>query len=299
MSNLKTFSKFYLIETHKYFYSIVLLFFWTFNRFKCNFWHNYVDNQLGGVCLMFSQQKRIIGSLLFLIVTSVLLARTVNAENLYLTGINGNDDGEYYAYIGAIFPVLGSSLGEDGSRIRVWGSYTDFEYDGSLLGGSSGVSTSFDGDGPGSEVAYGYRWSFLPNATATTYVGIAWKDIDISPDDPNSSTEDEVWGFKFQEEIDYQINQNWDVSLIASAVAGYHKAYWGRLRPGYTFSNGWKFGPEVVLIGGDVYDKQRYGVFLSDIKLGNVGITLNVGDEEESSTSDNSIYGGLSLSFVY
>ena len=54
-----------------------------------------------------------------------------------------------------------------------------------------------------------------------------------------------------------------------------------------------------MLIGADVYDKQRYGVFLSDIKLGNVGISLNIGDEEESSTSDNSIYGGLSLSFVY
>ncbi len=247
---------------------------------------------------MFSQQKRIIGPLLFLIVTSVLLARTVNAENLYLTGINGNDDGEYYTYIGAILPVLGSSLDEDGSRIRLWGSYTDFEYDGSLVGGATGTATSFDGDGPGAEVAYGYRWSFLSNATATTYVGFTWKDIDISPDDPNSDVEDDVFGVKFQEEIDYQINQNWDVNLIASFVAGYN-SYWGRLRPGYTFSNGWKFGPEVALLGGDVYDKQRYGVFLSDIKLGNVGITLNIGDEEESSTSDNSVYGGISLSFVY
>ncbi len=238
-------------------------------------------------------------SLCLIIATTLLATGAANAENLYLAGFSGNDDSDSYGYIGAIIPIAGSSLSDDGLRVRLWGSYTDFEYDGALPGGTTGIPTKFEADGFGAEVAIGYRWSFLPNATATTYIGGTWKDINVEPTDLGSDLEDEDLGIKFQEEIDYQFTSNLDVSLIASYNVGYDGAYWGRIRPGYTFGNGLKIGPEAIFIGGEVFDKQRYGVFLSGAKLGNFGIGISAGFEDEASTSDDAFYGALSFSLVY
>jgi len=248
---------------------------------------------------MFLQQKRIFSCFLFLIIATAALTRAANAENLYLAGFSGNDDDDYYGYVGAIIPSFGSTLSDDGWRFRLWGSYTSFEYDGSLVGGPTGIPTRFDGDGPGAEVALGYRYSFSPTVKSTTYVGMVWQDIDVDPTDPSSDIEDDNFGVKFQEEMDFQFTSNFDASLIASYTAGFEDTYWARLRPGYTFNNGWKLGPEVVFIGNEVFDKQRFGGFLSGINLGNFGIGISGGYEQEGSTSDDAFYGAISLSLVY
>lgn len=248
---------------------------------------------------MFLQQKRIFSCLLVLIITTGALTRAASAENLYLAGFSGNDDSDYYGYIGAIIPAFGSTLADDGWRFRFWGSYLAFEYDGLSAGGATGTPTTFEGNGLGAEAAMGYRWSFSAKGKSTTYIGLTWRDIDVDPTDPGSNVENHNLGLKIQEEINYQLTNNIDVSLIASYTGAYDDAIWGRFRPGYTLNNGWKIGPEVILISGEVFDKQRYGAFLSGIKLGNLGIGISAGNEEEASTSDSAFYGAIGLSLVY
>jgi len=105
--------------------------------------------------------------------------------------------------------------------------------------------------------------------------------------------------YKIQEEIVYQLTDNVDISLIGSYVANYDDPYWGRFRPGYTFNNGWKVGPEIILLGGEVWDKQRYGAFLSGIEFGNFGFGISAGHEEEASSSESAFYGSISLYLIH
>ena len=223
----------------------------------------------------------------------IFFARSATAEVLGLAGVNGSD-ASTYAYIGAIIPI-NSNLGEQGFRIKLWGNYQDFDYDGKLVGGPTGTTTSFNGDGFGGQAALGYQWNFA-STKITGYAGVVFRDIDISPDDPASDTEDDDVGARLQLEINHQLNNNLDASIIGSYTAVID-SYWVRIRPGYKFNNGLKFGPEVIALGGDDFDKQKYGVFLSGIKLGNIGVTLSAGAEKDSGDTD--LYGGISLSTVF
>ena len=224
---------------------------------------------------------------LFLQIIIIFFANTATAEVLGLAGFNGSSESKY-GYVGAIIPI-NSNLGEQGFRVRLWGSYRDYDYDGSLVGGPTGTRTTFNGDGFGGQAALGYQWNFA-STKITGYAGVAYKDIDISPDDPASDTEDDDVGARLALEIKRQLNNNWDASLIGAYTIVFD-TYWVRLRPGYKFDNGLKFGPEVTALGGDDFDKQKYGVFLGGMKLGNLGITLSTGAERDSGDTD--WYGGF------
>lgn len=233
-----------------------------------------------------------------LIIVFGLLARTANAENLYLAGVSANDEGDYYAYIGSIIPILDSSLDSDGTLLKLWVNNSEFEYQGTLAGGAGGIPTKFQGEGPGAEIAIGHRRTLTSKITSTTYIGLVWRDIDVSPNDPGTDVDDENAAIKLQQEFNVNLTNNFDISLMGSYNIGFD-SYWSRLRPGYTFANGWKLGPEVIFLGGDVYDKQRYGVFLNGMSLGKLNLGLSLGNEEEASSSESSAYGSLSFSMVY
>ena len=235
---------------------------------------------------------------LFILISIFTFAPAAGAETLLLGGYSGNDDSDHYGYIGAIIPMWGSTLANDGWRLRFWADYLSFTYDGTLAGGATGTPTEFEGDGPGVQGALGYQWSYSSTGKSTTYIGLQWHDIDVDPADPANDTEDEDLSVKIQEEITQQLTSNIDVSLIGSYAPSY-KDYWARLRPGYALGNGWKVGPEVIIYGGDEFTKQRYGAFLGGIKLGNLGIGFSLGLEEESSTDDDAFYGTISLSTVF
>jgi len=230
---------------------------------------------------------------LFIQVIIISLANTATAEVLGLAGFNGSSESKY-GYVGAIIPI-NSNLGEQGFRGKLWGFYQDYDYDGSLTGGPSGVRTSFNGEGFGGHASLGYQWIFA-STKITGYAGVVYRDIDISPEDPGSDTEDDDVGARFQLEINRQLNNNWDASINGSYTAVFD-SYWVRLRPGYKFNNGLKFGPEVTALGGEDHDKQKYGVFLRGMKLGNLGITLSTGAERDSGDTD--WYGGISLSHKF
>jgi len=238
------------------------------------------------------KKSNILYKYLFLQVIVMFFANTATAEVLGLAGVTGSEESTY-AYIGAVIPI-NSNLGEQGFRVRLWGSYQDYDYDGKLVGGPTGTRTSFNGDGFGGSLSIGYQWNFQ-STTVSAYAGVALRDIDISPDDPASDTEDDDVGARFQLEINPQFSNNVDASLIGSYTAVFD-SYWVRGRPGYTFTNGLKFGPEVVVMGDDDHDKQRYGAFLSGIKFANINVSVNGGYEDGD---DSGAYAGISLSTVF
>jgi len=229
---------------------------------------------------------------LFLQVVAIFFANTAAAEVLGLTGVNGSEE-SLYAYIGAIIPI-NSTLGEEGFRVRLWGAYQDYEYDGKLTGGPTGTKTSFDADGFEGDLSIGYQWNFQ-SMRVSAYAGVALRDIDVSPDDPASDIEDDDVGARLQLEINPQLSNNIDAALIGTYTVVFD-SYWVRGRPGYTFTNGLKFGPEIVVMGDDDYDKQRYGAFLSEIKFANINVSVNGGYEDGD---DSGAYAGISLSTVF
>lgn len=243
---------------------------------------------------MILQQRRYLYFLLYILFPIVTFAPAASAETLLLGGFNASSQSQY-GYIGAIVPIY-STLAGQGFRVRLWGSYQDYEFDGKLAGGPTGTPTSFDADGFGASLSLGYRWKF-ESGDVTAYAGIAYKDIDLSPDDPSSDTEDDDVGARFQLEINPQLSTNVDVSLIGSYTIVFDD-YWARLRPGYKFANGLKFGPEVIALGGnDSSDTQQYGAFLDGIKFGSVKFGFHGGYED--SDDDSGAYGGISLSTVF
>lgn len=249
-----------------------------------------MDNNLG---MGNMKKSNYLYKCLFLQLIIMFFANTATAEVLGLAGVSHSDQSTY-AYIGAIIPI-NSNLGEQGFRIKLWGNYQDYDYDGKLVGGPTGTTTSFNGDGFGGDLSLGYQWNFQ-NTTVTAYAGVALRDINISPDDPASDTEDDNVGARFQLELNPQFSSNVDASLIGTYTVGFD-SYWVRGRPGYTFTNGLKFGPELVVMGGDDYDKQRFGAFLSGFNFGSVNVGINGGYEDGD--DDDGAYGGISLSTVF
>ena len=248
---------------------------------------------------MSSTYKHTLCCLFFLLATTGFMTRAATADNLFLAGATVSEEDSAYAYIGTILPILGSTLGSDGWRIKLWGSYNSFEYDGKLAGGATGVATRFDGDGPGAEASIGYRGSFLESGVSTFYLGVAYRDIDIDPDDPSAEADEENLGLKIQEELSYDFTDHFTASALGSYTFGFNSAYYARVRPGYKMDNGWKIGPEAVFLGGEFHDKQKYGAYISGIKLGNIGLGFSVGHEDKSSSDDDGIYGSVSFSLVY
>ncbi len=227
-------------------------------------------------------------SLFFFLFLAVTLSENVFAEVLGLAGFNGSEE-SLYGYIGVIIPI-NTTLAEEGFRVRLWGNYQDYEYDGNI----GGTPTSFDADGFGGSASLGYRWNFA-STHVSAYAGVAFRDIDIEPEDPSSDTEDDDVGARFALELNHKLTSNVDASLIGNYTAVFDD-YWVRLRPGYTFANGLKFGPEVIVQGDDDFDKQNYGAFLDGMKLGNIKVGIHGGYED---ADDDSAYAGISLSTVF
>jgi len=211
------------------------------------------------------------------------------ADTLLLGGFNGSTSGSQYGYIGAVVPI-NSALSEEGFRLRFWGNYLAYEYDQTR-------QIEIDADGVGTEAALGYKWN-LDQTRITVYLGGVYRDIDLDPDDPGNSTADKNFGFKSQLEIEHQINSVWSANIIGSYTTNFD-SYWSRFRPGYKLNNGLKIGPEISLLGGEVWDKQKFGAYLNGFKLGNIRVGFNAGAERSASESGVDPYAGISFSAIF
>lgn len=211
------------------------------------------------------------------------------ADNLLLGGFTGSTSGSQYGYIGAVIPI-NSTLSGEGFRLRLWANYLTYEYD-------KTSTIEIEADGFGTEAAVGYKWNF-DQTHITGYVGGVYRDIDLDPDDPSNSTADKDFGLKLHLHVVHDFNNVWSANVIGNYTTNFD-TYWTRFRPGYKLSNGLIIGPEITLLGGEVWDKQKIGAYVKGFKLGNVGVGLNAGVERAASESGVDPYVGISLSTVF
>ena len=197
---------------------------------------------------------------------------------------------DHYGYAGASIAPFGS-IHEQGWRIRVFGFGAGFEY-----AGPGGRTTNATGGGGSASIGYDWRFDGL---RITTYVGGAARHFDTSPENPSSSLEDENVGLPVQVESNYRLSQQLGINVIG-LYTFFYDTYWTRVRP--TIWLAWRdlrAGPEFTFLGGDEWDRQRYGAFVSGFQVGRLNIGLKGGVEYDSREHETGGYGGIEMSFTF
>lgn len=232
-------------------------------------------------------------------VAGVLLAAGFSspalARDVVLLGGSSFSNTSKYHYLGLVVPIQHQSLDRDGVLLRLWAAYKDFNYTTTFPGGATGISTNIDVDGPEGEIALGYQLFAGKDTRFTAYLGIVHRNLDATPNDPASNIESKDTGYKLQLEGSTR-SGNFGLSGIASYVFEFDD-YWGRVRPAWYLGDRLHVGPELVLMGGDKWDKQQLGIFVGGIRLGKqADLELKVGAEQSSrDDSKTRAYGGISF----
>ena len=223
--------------------------------------------------------------------TSTALARDV----LLLGGTTFSDASKYH-YLGLVVPIQQQSLDRDGMLVRLWAAYKDYKYTTRFTGGAAGIPTNIDVDGPEGEIALGYQLFSGKDTRFTGYLGVVQRDLDATPNDPSSKAESKDTGYKLQLEGSTR-GGKFGLSAIGSYTFEFDD-YWGRVRPAWYLNNRLHIGPELVLMGGDKWDKQQLGIFLGGIQLGKqADLEFKLGGEHSNRTGGGTkAYGGISFS---
>jgi len=228
---------------------------------------------------------------------SAVGAQSASARDVMLLGGTTFSSESKYYYLGAIVPLTNPSLDRNGVLLRLWGAYKDFNYTTTLPGGAAGIPTDISVDGPEGELAIGYQWRANPETGVSAYLGVVQRSLDASPNDPASKATTKDTGYKVQLEGTTR-SGSFGISGIASYTFEFED-YWGRVRPAwYPSRGGLHIGPELVLMGGDNWDKQQLGIFVGGISLGrNAALELKAGAEQGSRSNNNTrAYGGIAFS---
>ncbi|MEI7670208.1 MAG: cellulose biosynthesis protein BcsS, partial [Pseudomonadota bacterium] len=227
---------------------------------------------------------------LALIATTCVIAivsSSAKAEStLAFTGGSATGD-SYYGYVGGV-TALNYDLSRDGWLMRATAAYGSYKYDRSGL-------PKVDGDVSAQDVMIGYQKYFggnslYKNLRLTGYLGGDYQDHSISPNDTKNPVRGSTGGVKGQAEI----FANLDNKISVSAIGNYSSAfdtYWSKGSVGYNFGH-FTFGPEVLFMGSESYDQQRFGVFIGDIPLfSSVKAGVSGGYSHASRQGDSSGYG--------
>jgi hypothetical protein len=151
----------------------------------------------------------------FLLIWGLSSAR---AENLLLGGAEASSDTQY-AFLAAIVPFPGNDLG-NGFVQRYWLEGLQYEYESN--------DRVIEAEADGVEAAVGYQKSHAGGYVAA-WLGLYYKDTDLSPDDPTARVRGAQLRARTQLEADQKLGSLWRTNAIASYV-WVQEAYWGRLR---------------------------------------------------------------------
>lgn len=127
------------------------------------------------------------------------------------------------------------------------------------------------------------------------YTNVVFRNIELEPDDPDNVSADENIGALLQLELNHDFGYCWDTSLMGSYTVVFDE-YWARLRPGYRLDHNLTIGPELIALGGDNYDKQRFGVFVKGFNFGDFRLGVAAGAERRGKSGAVGPYGGVFMS---
>ena len=190
-----------------------------------------------------------------------LLASSALAEEktLLFTGTSLEED-SHYSYVGGVYAPL-SSLSANGLLVRGTAAYGGYGYDRTGAADVDGTVRAFD-------LMAGYQYFISGGARFSFYAGLDYQNHDLSPDDLANPVRGTEFGAKGQLEFYVPITPNVDASIVGSYSTAFD-SYWSRATIAYDFGFV-AVGPEVLLMGSQSYDQQRYGIAFSKINLGDV-----------------------------
>lgn len=177
-------------------------------------------------------------------------------SRLWLAGAE-TSPGSQYGYVGILMPAFGGNLGE-GAVQRYWLDRQTYRYEGD--------GRTIQAEAYGAEAALGHVW---PGARGnfTAYLGVLYRDTELTPDDPGNAARGGNFRIKAQVESSTRMGPDRELGLMGSYIFG-QQGYWGRIRLGQRLANGLQTGPELLLQGDPEYRIAQAGWFLGGLSLG-------------------------------
>ena len=174
--------------------------------------------------------------------------------------VGGSDDG-LNGFAGVIY-APGHSLSDTGVLLRGWAKALEFDYGADLPGAPD---TRIRALGYGFQVEAG--WQFAgPRGRIALLPGVAWRDHELTPSDPDSRLEDERFGMSLTADGEWRFGDRFGIMANATYLTGFED-YWAQARPFLDLGSGWKLGLDFAGWGGPDYAKMRAGVFTSGYEL--------------------------------
>ncbi len=220
-----------------------------------------------------------------LVSTTSVLAEETNSSVLIFGSEVGLDS--LTAYTGLI-KAFNGDISKSGYLGRGFISYGNYSYETAAVAGGSVDIEALSGD-----LMLGYQ-VVGDQAIISGFAGLDIQSNALTPDDPQNSTSGSAHGFKVQGEVRTTDNAPAQASLIAS-YSGANETYYSRGRVGINVGN-FFVGPEASLLGNEEFDSQKYGAFISGLKISSLDVSVNVGYANSSgSGSSDGAYAGFSL----
>ena len=212
---------------------------------------------------------------------------------LLLTGVDVTTRNNLYGYGGLITPIpwLGNtgSLAQDGFLFRLWGFGQRIKYS------REGTST-VEASGGGVEAGLGYQ-VVRPGWRVSGYASYVFRSFDLSPDDTRTELR-RRHGVRLQIEGYVDLVSNLGIEAQFNYTANWN-TYWTRVRPYYRFFGDFRAGPEFTFLGGNEFDRQRYGAHVAGLTLGPANLSLGVGADRDVRKSSTSAYFNVGATFLF
>ena len=189
------------------------------------------------------------------IAVSLWVSPVMARDWLMLAGAEASKDAGYI-YAGVMAPIKDTGFGT-GFMQRYWLDWLTYQYDNS--------DDNITARAPGAAASIGYNHSHTRGYN-TGWVGIAYRNTSLSPDDKGADARGAQWGIKFQVESDYHLDDRWLAAGIASFTTS-TQGYWVRGRLLRRLHARFRVGPEAIFQGGPDYSSQKYGIAAIGIQL--------------------------------
>lgn len=191
--------------------------------------------------------KSILAALAFAGLTG---AARAEPTELWLAGAETSGDASFM-FLGYVAPVGEGHLG-DGLVQRYWIDWSRYRYD--------RAGTQIDASAPGVEAALGWQKGYESGWWAA-YLGAAYRNTSLSPDDPTSAVRGSMLRPKLQLEGEFNLPAEWRISGIASYIGG-QDAWFLRGRLLHGVPGDWRWGGEASWQGDPSYRANQQGAVL-------------------------------------
>lgn len=200
------------------------------------------------------------------------------------------------AYIGGVLAVNGD-INSSGLQVRLSGTFVDYEF-------RSGFAPSGKADGElyRGNASLGYQIA-MEAVRISLFAGVDVQDRDINPAAANDGRLKNEAGFF----VSGRVASNTPGPFSMSVEGNYSTAnssYWTQAKLGYRFGSV-KVGPEIGVLGNDVFDELRIGGNAEFGLLSNLLLQVNAGYAEKLSgggsggSGGDGAYGGGTLVFLF